>query len=299
MDQELDTRVIVSIPFYRCQRFIRRAVDSILGQTHRNLVLVVANDGDPQPPWPLLRDIRDPRLIRFDLQANHGRYFTDAVVLGATDAPYFVVQDADDWSAPGRIAALLGRLRADHADAASSSFYDVGQSNGAASQRRRDIRPERRALPLGEQFRHRMWHCGLFRVAALRSIGGYYAGFRIGYDSLLMNLLLMTWRVTYIDEPLYHRTIRPDSLVHSRATGFRSAQRRETARELRLLYATAYRWYRQYLDGALHADELRARVRQLCESQVSLADRAALSAETQRLRALLDRRQVEAGVARQ
>src|SRR5262245_35812210 len=88
-------RVTVSIPYFRCKPYICRAVESILEQTYHHLTVVVVNDGDPEPPWDQLAHIDDPRLVRFNLAANYGRYFVDAVVLNATPDLYFVVQDAD------------------------------------------------------------------------------------------------------------------------------------------------------------------------------------------------------------
>lgn len=112
--------ITVSIPYFRCQSYIRKAVESILAQTHRGLLVIVVNDGDDQATWGELTHIDDPRLIRFDLKANRGRYFADAVVLNTIDSPYFAVQDADDWSEPQRLAVLLRALREAHADAVSS-----------------------------------------------------------------------------------------------------------------------------------------------------------------------------------
>ncbi|MBZ5626936.1 MAG: glycosyltransferase [Acidobacteriia bacterium] len=48
--REVD-RVVACIPHFKCKAHIRRAVESLLRQTHRNLTIVVANDGDADPPW--------------------------------------------------------------------------------------------------------------------------------------------------------------------------------------------------------------------------------------------------------
>ena len=72
-------QITVSMPYYACPATLGRAVESVLGQTHRDLTLVVVNDGDRRSPWPLLADIDDDRLVRFDLAENRGRYFADAI----------------------------------------------------------------------------------------------------------------------------------------------------------------------------------------------------------------------------
>src|SRR5205823_2598859 len=161
----------------------------------------VVNDGDPASPWPLLDHIDDPRLVRFDLDRNRGRYFADQVVLEATGDPFYLVQDADDWSEPTRVERLLGELRRCHAAGAVSARRLAG-AGGAP----RIERWPRLGAPLAPTMEHRATQQGLFRTDALRRIGGFHPGFRIGYDTLLINLLEMLHRVVAVDAPLYHAT---------------------------------------------------------------------------------------------
>lgn len=276
--------VTVSIPYHRCRPHIRRAVESILAQTHRDLRVVVVNDGDPAPPWDELAHLDDPRLVRFELPENRGRYFADAVVLGATDDPYLVVQDADDWSEPERIARLLRAVRLEHAAGAVSAAWRHRWGRGEP------VRETPRALepPLAPELRHRAEHHGLFRTDALRAVGGYFGGFRVGYDTLLINFLLMTGRLAYVDEPLYHHVIRPDSLTSARETGMRSELRREATARLRALFEAAHRVYQRYLDGEADRPALLEAIREAAGRWVTPEDRRALARETARLRAMLE-----------
>jgi glycosyltransferase involved in cell wall biosynthesis len=282
-----EAHVTVSIPFHGCPEMLRRAVLSILGQTHTDLTLVVVNDGGP-PPWPRLADIDDPRLVRFDLAANQGLFFAHAVVLNATASPYFLTQDADDWSEPHRITTLLRRLRAEGAaGAVSASLRHYPARRGA--------RPVLEtfpglARPLSAKLQHPANHHGLFRTEALCAVGGYYGGFRIGYDTLLMNLLLMTGRLACVGEPLYHRTIHPGSLTNAPATGMRSAARQRVAAELGRMYTEAFAAYRRHRTGALGREELAAALRRIIGSRIEPEQRAALDREALRLRELLPAR---------
>jgi glycosyltransferase involved in cell wall biosynthesis len=278
-----DPHVTVSIPYYRCRPFVRRAVESMLGQTHGELTVVVVNDGDPEPPWDELRHIDDPRLVRFDLEANHGRYFADAVVLEASDAPYFLVQDADDWSEPDRVAALLRRLREEHAGAAVSAMYHYGVV-------RRKVSFPSVATPPGPQLVHRASHCGLFRRDLLLALGGSYGGFRVGYDTLLVAMLGMASHIGYTDEPLYHRLIRADSLSKAAETGMQSLHRAQTRVLLETLYRQALAEYGAYIGGAIERSELVQRLRAIGQHHVTGPMRAALEREAGRLRSLLQLR---------
>jgi glycosyltransferase involved in cell wall biosynthesis len=285
-DQRRSDHVTVSIPYHRCRPYIRQAVQSILDQTHRILTVVVVNDGDPDPPWDLLADIHDPRLVRFDLGSNRGRYFADAVVLGATTSPYYLVQDADDWSEPDRIKRLMQKLQADRADAAFSALYS--HTGGRLTPRRPSIlRYPELSRPLTRLLEHRTSHVGLFRTAALRRVGGYYGGFRIGYDTLLISLLLMMGRLTYLERPLYHRLRRDESLTMSSVTGLKSAQRMEAWRQLRSMYTEALQAYQRQQAGKIGRDVLAARLRRVVNARVTAGEREVCATASARLAPLL------------
>jgi glycosyltransferase involved in cell wall biosynthesis len=286
MQRTSNCHVTVSLPYFQCKQQVRRAVESILGQTHTDLTLVVVNDGDDDPPWDQLADIRDPRLLRFDLKSNHGRYFADAVVLNATADPYFLVQNANDWSDPERISISLEVIREDHADAAISAEYQYRMIAGkVVSKVKKGYATMNRSLTYS--FENRASYCGLFRTEALREIGGTYAGFHTGYGVLLLHFLLMTGSVSYIGDPLYHRVIQSDSFKHGTGTRMISATRREVALQLEKLYNETFELYIEYLAGQIEAETLARLIRQICNRGVTQKDQVDLIEESNRLRAIL------------
>lgn len=276
-------RVTVSIPCFRCKPYVRKAVESILEQTYTHLRVVVVNDGDPDPPWSVLADLDDPRLIRLDLPKNYGSFFANAVVLEATPDPYHLVQDADDWSEPDRVAVLLRKLRREHADAAVSSKRLWKILRGRAT-RGKIKRYPGVAQPLSEEYLLRVAHHGLFRVDALRDIGGYYGGFRVGYDAFLMNVLMMTGRISYVEEPLYNCLIRPDSLSRSRETGGRSSIRLNARKQMGQLYREAYGYYNEYLDGSIDEKSFAGLIREICRSRLTEQEKQEIRLQSQRFR---------------
>lgn len=294
--------VTVSIPCFGSNRYVRRAVGSILNQTHRNLRVVVVNDGDAKPPWAELADIRDPRLIRFSLTRNWGPYFVHHVVLRSSNSPFFLVQDADDWSAPNRVRALLERVVLDRSDMAFSAWQQYKLEGSllrldCVRWRRREHMAQSQASAgskangesflfdehLDQRFINRASHHGLFRRAALEKIGGCYGGFRMNYDTLLTNLLLMTGKVSFVDEPLYHYVIRHDSLSHSPLTGAKSLLRRHIKQQQARIYDQTLRWHWAWMDGTITSTDLLGRIRKLLATYVTPEARAALGLEIARL----------------
>jgi len=292
-----DKRVTACIPYYKCRSHVRFAVQSLLAQTHTRITVVVINDGDANPPWDLLADIRDPRLVRFSLAGNHGPYFATAVALNATSAQYFLIQDADDWSAPTRTAVLLDRLERDGSDLAVSAQPQYVDQGGKS--RILDIRwktashggnPGRSFVVrhlLGPHFCYRAPHHGLFRSDSVRRVGGYFGGLRISYDTLLTNLILMTGQISHVSQPLYYRLVRPASLTHSAETGVDSTYAQQVHRALRAVYRDCFACYSQFLGGKIDCRRLGADIRRSVARNITAVDSQQLVLETQRLRQVL------------
>ncbi len=282
--------VTVSLSYFQRKEQVRRATESILGQTYTNLTLIVVNDGDDDPPWDQLADIRDSRLVRFDLKSNHGRYFADAVVLNSTEDPYFLIQNAGDWSEPDRLSVLLEVLREDHSNAALSAEYRYSVINGKeVSKTKKSYLGMTKSLTYS--FENRAGFYGLYKTEALRKIGGTYAGFPTGYGALLIHLLLMTGSISYIDDPLYHRVVQ----IYSASSGSDkerraiSATRRSVAIELEKLYNETFGLYIEYLSGQMEEETLARLICQICQRGITQTDHSELIEESKRLRTILAR----------
>lgn len=225
--------VTVSMPYYGYARSLRRAVESVLDQTHEDLRLIVINDGGGTSEWRFIAGINDPRLIRFDLPKNHGRYYCDAVSLAScSTGGLFAVHDADDYCDRRWLSRLVENID-DHVAVFSDQLIHHG--NRVSLER---VSPElvsRVRLPKMTRLAH---HAGLYRVDALRMVGGHNPMFRIGYDTMLVNLVRMVGSCGYVPEPLYHRMTRFGSLSTSRTTGAGSWQRQVINKTLEQLYTT-------------------------------------------------------------
>jgi glycosyltransferase involved in cell wall biosynthesis len=294
--------VVACIPYYGYIHYIRRAVDGLLAQTHKDLTVIVVNDADTKtPPWPQLADIDDHRLIRFDLRQNKGSYFAYDVVLNATEAPFFLVQDCDDWSVPHRIEYSLAALESEKSDLAGSyeiqfketiegdaEILGVWNKNHANSTGRVKNHMEAFCTYIDESYKYRISHHALFRSSALQSIGGYYCGLRQHSDKLLTNLLLMTCRVSHVKEPLYWRLHWPEAITKHPDTGFGSVTSEAEMNLGQRLYSQAYDLYCKYLKGDLSATTFAAYVRNIFQANVAQEDKRLLGEETKRLRYVIN-----------
>jgi glycosyltransferase involved in cell wall biosynthesis len=286
--------ITACIPHYRCHRFIRRSVESLLDQSYPWIRVIVINDGDPSPPWKELASLRDPRLLCFSLSRNRGPYFCAEIARRATPDPYFLIQDADDWSAPDRSASLLETLHSERAEFAVSAqpqfreapdgaTYPIGLhwSSVCNGEGPMDLAIDPHVT---SRFRYRAPHHGLFRMGALRDIGGYYGGFHIAWDTLLTNLVLMTGSIGWTPEPLYYRFVRGDSLTFSAHTGVRSGYAGAVSQCIEQLYQECFSRFRAFRRQEISRPALCQAIQHICSRYVTEEDRLHLAASASELR---------------
>jgi len=98
--------VSVLIPVYNAGEYLKDAVLSIVNQTHKNIEIIIVDDGSTDGCIDTIKDISDPR-IQIIHQENKGIAVTLNRALDLAKGGYFVIQDADDKSNLQRIEKQL------------------------------------------------------------------------------------------------------------------------------------------------------------------------------------------------
>lgn len=103
--------VSIIIPLFNKEKYVTRAIDSILAQTYQDFEIVVVDDGSTDRSPELVQKYRDPRL-RLIRQENHGPGFARNLGIKETTAPYLAFLDADDEWLPDFLNRYLEALKA-------------------------------------------------------------------------------------------------------------------------------------------------------------------------------------------
>jgi hypothetical protein len=118
-------RVTVVMSAYDVESFVEDAVDSVLGQTYRDLDLVVVDDGSTDRTTAILREIHDPRLLVLE-QANGGVWAALNAGLAHAHRELVARMDADDLTHPRRLALQVDFLdRHPRVGLLGTGFYRV------------------------------------------------------------------------------------------------------------------------------------------------------------------------------
>jgi glycosyltransferase involved in cell wall biosynthesis len=109
--QDKDT-VGVVVPMRDAQRTIAATLDSICRQTHRNLDIVVVDDGSTDGSVAVVDEkIRQDRRVRLIRQTNAGVAAARNAGAAGTAAAFLAFTDADDLWAPTKIEFQLAAMR--------------------------------------------------------------------------------------------------------------------------------------------------------------------------------------------
>lgn len=229
--------ITVSMPTYLTPGdLLLKAVRSILDQTYRDITLVVVSDGGGRNAFRPLAHIDDPRLVRFEIDPNRGRYYVDAVTLAACQTEWWSPHDSDDWSDPERFELLLHAAELSQAQAA---YCDAVYHLTDGTEKPSPVRPKQKHGKM--DWRIAKYPAGIYRTEIARAIGGPHPELRGSYDTAFTSLLWDLTTPAVVHQPLYHIQKRPGSLTTATDTGHGGQWRKDQQRRRRALYYEALR----------------------------------------------------------
>jgi glycosyltransferase involved in cell wall biosynthesis len=226
----MTARVSVTMPVHNGERFVGEAIESILGQTYRDLELVVVDDGstDATPEILSRYAAADERLV-VHAQENAGYVAALNTAAALAQGELLARLDADDTAEPGRIARQVAVLDA-HPDVAvvggSLLVVDAGGRPFYLARYPANAAEVRAALAERTPLAH---PTVLLRRAVFDAVGGYREGFphaedydhwlRIAREHDLVNLpdILARYRVHGANASLRWLQEQARSVVAARA----------------------------------------------------------------------------------
>jgi glycosyltransferase involved in cell wall biosynthesis len=103
-------RVSVVMSVYNGEKYLREAVDSILGQTFGDFEFIIVDDGSTDSTWAILQSYDDQRVILLRNENNIGLTRSLNRGLAIARGEYIARMDADDISLPERFEKQVKAL---------------------------------------------------------------------------------------------------------------------------------------------------------------------------------------------
>jgi glycosyltransferase involved in cell wall biosynthesis len=122
----LDDLVSIVIPAYNPTTLLLEAIASASAQTHRNIEIILVNDGTDQPESQAVLDQARPLVSTYLEQPNRGLGAARNAGFRVARGEYIVPLDADDLIEPAYVAECLSALRGSDAAFAYTDFQVFG-----------------------------------------------------------------------------------------------------------------------------------------------------------------------------
>lgn len=113
----MENKITIIIPIYKVEEFLDECIQSVVGQTHKNMEIILVDDGSPDQ-CPDMCDVwakKDSR-IKVIHKANGGLSDARNAGLDITTGEYIAFVDSDDWILPDMYEKMLNVLNQEHAD---------------------------------------------------------------------------------------------------------------------------------------------------------------------------------------
>jgi glycosyltransferase involved in cell wall biosynthesis len=123
-------RVTVAIPTYNRDRWIAGSIESVLGQTHEDLHLVVSDNASTDSTADVVRSFDDPRLEYRRMPENVGLLENHNRIFRGIDTEYFLILPDDDRLKPDALERMIPVLDEHPRAAMVHTAFDVLSPSG-------------------------------------------------------------------------------------------------------------------------------------------------------------------------
>lgn len=212
--------VSLIVPVYKVEPYLRRCLDSIVGQTYKNLEIILVDDGSPDG-CPAICDeyaAKDPRVVVIHKE-NGGLSDARNAGLEIAKGEYISFVDSDDWVADVYIEALWTALESQKAELAVCNYH-VTESSYTLKISDCDYKPSEVLDPI--QAVKKLWSkdrvafvtaWGKLVKASLFNGVRFPKGFLYEDEYTVHKLLYSARQTVFLNVPLYCYFRRPDGIM--------------------------------------------------------------------------------------
>jgi len=166
----MNPTISVIIPVYNVEQYLSRCLDSVVGQTYRELQIICVNDGSTDGSLSVLRDYaeRDTRIRIID-QPNAGLSMARNAGIAKATGEYVLFLDSDDyWREPALAEKLMDFLH--HAPAEVLVFNYCKVSEAGEQMPYFIFRQSMEPCGIGELVKEGLWTASAWNKLILREL---------------------------------------------------------------------------------------------------------------------------------
>lgn len=120
----MERKVSVVVPVYNVEKYLKRCVDSLIGQSYSNLEILLVDDGSKDSSLSICKEyeLKDSRIRVFHKE-NEGLGLTRNYGIERATGEHVTFVDSDDYLTSDAIAVMMDRAIATNADVVIATHY--------------------------------------------------------------------------------------------------------------------------------------------------------------------------------
>jgi glycosyltransferase involved in cell wall biosynthesis len=209
--------VTIGLPVYNSERYLAESLDSLLGQTYRDFILIISDNASTDGTADICQRYAkaDPRVRYYRNDVNIGNPRNFNRVFELTTTPYLKWSTADDFWAPTFLEKALEVMERDPSVALCYPQAVLVDASGGNPQNYDDVLnlvqddPADRFTALLETIKLSHQHLGVIRMSALRRT--HLLGTHVASDINLLAELTLYGKFVELPERLFFRRFHKDS----------------------------------------------------------------------------------------
>ena len=136
-----EIKVSIIIPVYNVEAYLRKCLDSVVGQTYGNLEIIIVDDGATDDSYAICREYadRDSRIVLIH-QENGGLSAARNTGIEHISGDYVLFVDSDDWIDVDMVRSLVNLATERNADVVSCGVMRTSDDNARADNSRINIK---------------------------------------------------------------------------------------------------------------------------------------------------------------
>ena len=208
--------VTVLMNCYNVEKFIHKAIKSVLQQSYKYLELIILDDASKDKTIEIIKSFKDKRIRLFINKKHLGLGPSRIKAQRKIKGDYIAISDADDYNSPKRIEKQLKILRSDKNISLVCSWIkiiDIKNRTIGQIQLNLDIKKIKESL-LWENI---LPHASImYKKKVAKKVGWYSKKLEYSQDYDLSLKLLKNHKCYVIKEFLAYHRIRDDSMTSSK-----------------------------------------------------------------------------------
>lgn len=117
--------ISIIVPIYNVDPFLHQCLDSLVGQTYKNIEIIIINDGSQDNSKSVFSEYasKDDRIVIIDKEKNEGVAAARNDAMKIASGEYFMFVDGDDWIELDACERLMRIMDGNNPDIVMFSYY--------------------------------------------------------------------------------------------------------------------------------------------------------------------------------